>query len=225
MCLINKLLTGSVVAFGPRAVPSAIHKTAVSGKIWLGREGFISDAQGDRKNHGGAEKAVHHYAYEHYPLWQQEIGIKPVLNQAGAFGENISTSGLTEHDIAIGDIFQAGGAIIQVSQGRQPCWKLNLRFDTKDMALRVQRSGRTGWYYRVLQEGFVEAGDRLLCIERPSPDWTIHRTWHVLYVDMLNYDELSAMAGLEYLAQNWRAYAQKRIAARKVEDWSRRLEG
>ncbi|WP_376709251.1 MOSC domain-containing protein [Pseudochrobactrum lubricantis] len=225
MISINTVLTGSVAPLGPREAPSAIAKTPSQGKNWLGTEGFTKDAQGDRKHHGGPEKAVHHYAYEHYAVWRQEIGERDVLQQAGAFGENISTTGLTEETIAIGDIFQAGDAIIQVSQGRQPCWKLNFRFDTGDMSLRVQRSGRTGWYYRVLQEGFVEAGDTLRLIERPSPDWTIRKAWHILYVDTLNFAELAVMADLEHLAQNWRDYAVKRLATRKTEDWSRRLQG
>ena len=93
------------------------------------------------------------------------------------------------------------------------------------MSLRVQRSGRTGWYYRVLQEGFVEAGDILQLIERPSPDWTIRKAWHILYVDTLNFAELAVMADLEHLAQSWRDYAVKRLATRKTEDWSRRLQG
>ena len=225
MISIDTVLTGTVAPLGPRDAPSAIHKLPSSGKNRLGVEGFIKDAQGDRKNHGGPEKAVHHYPYDHYAIWQQEIGERDILKQAGAFGENLSTTGLTENTVAIGDTFQAGDAIIQVSQGRQPCWKLNIRFDTTDMSLRVQRSGRTGWYYRVLQEGYVEAGDELRLIDRPSPDWTIHKAWHILYVDTLNFAELSVMAELEHLAQNWRDYAIKRLASRKVEDWSRRLQG
>ncbi|MGQ5717487.1 MOSC domain-containing protein [Hyphomicrobiales bacterium] len=225
MTVIDTILTGSIAPLGPRAAPSAINKLPSTGKNWLGSEGFIKDAQGDRKNHGGPEKAVHHYAYDHYDGWKQEIGERIILNHAGAFGENLSTTGLTEETVAIGDVFQAGDAVIQVSQGRQPCWKLNIRFDTGDMALRVQRSGRTGWYYRVLQEGNVQAGDTLQRIERPSPEWTIRKAWHLLYVDTMNLAELAVMAELEHLAQNWRDYAIKRLASRKVEDWSRRLQG
>ncbi len=225
MTVIDTILTGSIAPLGPHTAPSAINKLPSTGKNWLGSEGFIKDAQGDRKNHGGPEKAVHHYAYDHYDGWKQEIGERTILNHAGAFGENLSTTGLTEETVAIGDIFQAGDAVIQVSQGRQPCWKLNIRFDTGDMALRVQRSGRTGWYYRVLQEGNVQAGDTLQRIERPSPEWTIRKAWHLLYVDAMNLAELAVMAELEHLAQNWRDYAIKRLASRKVEDWSRRLQG
>jgi len=174
---IDRLLTGPAKPFGPRAAPSGIDKRPVAGRTWLGREGFTGDEQGDRKHHGGPEKAVHHYAFEHYAPWREAIGARDVLTRPGAFGENLSTTGLSEAQIAIGDTFRAGGALIQVSQGRQRCWKLNLRFGVPDMAFRVQASGRTGWYYRVIEEGFVEAGDDLVLVERISPEWTIERLW------------------------------------------------
>lgn len=118
-----------------------------------------------------------------------------------------------------------GTALVQVSQGRQPCWKLNARFGIKDMALQVQKTGRTGWYYRVLEPGTVAPGDSLRRVERPTPDWTVERTWRVLYVDMLDPDELAAMASLPNLAAGWQGYAAKRLASRRVEDWDKRLNG
>lgn len=222
---INSLLTGKIAPLGPRQAPSGIIKSPREGKVWLGSLGFRGDEQGDKRHHGGVEKAVHHYPFDYYPIWRDEIGDKPLLQQAGAFGENISTLGLTEKEVAIGDRFRLGDALIEVSQGRQPCWKLNYRFDVPDMALRVQKSGRSGWYYRVLEEGYVESGDYLLLQERLSPKWTLHRLWHVLYIDMLNYDELSEMAALAHLPEGWRRYAVKRLENRKVEDWSKRLTG
>ncbi len=93
------------------------------------------------------------------------------------------------------------------------------------MAVRVQKTGRTGWYYRVLEEGNVEAGDSMILADRLSPNWTLHRVWHLLYVDTLNYDELSVMAELSHLADSWKRYAVRRLENRKVEDWSSRLEG
>lgn len=222
---INSLMTGKVAPLGPRQSPSGIVKTPRMGKVWLGSLGFAGDEQGDRQHHGGIEKAVHHYPFDYYAGWRKEIGDKLVLHQAGAFGENISTTGLTEADVAIGDRFRLGEALIEVSQGRQPCWKLNFRFDVPDMALRVQKSGRSGWYYRVLEEGHVECGDCLTLVERQSPEWTLHRLWHLLYVDVLNYAELSEMAALEHLPEGWRRYAVKRLENRKVEDWSKRLTG
>ena len=93
------------------------------------------------------------------------------------------------------------------------------------MARRVQRTGRTGWYYRVLQPGTVEPQDRLDLIDRLAPDWTLHRLWHALYVDRLNRQELTGIAALDVLAEGWRKYAARRLDSGKVEDWNRRLDG
>nr|WP_273727732.1 MOSC domain-containing protein [Brucella gallinifaecis] len=225
MTMIDKILIGAVAPLGPRAAPSGIDKHPIEGRVFLGPEGFAGDAQGDRKHHGGVEKAVHHYAYDHYAHWISTIGNRDVLTKPGAFGENLSTRGMTEKDVAIGDTFRLGHAVLQISQGRQPCWKLNARFETADMAVRVQKSGMTGWYYRVLETGYVELGDELHLIDRISPEWTIQRLWRVLYVDTMNRDELAAMIGLDHLPEGWRNYAQKRLQTRQVEDWSRRLHG
>jgi MOSC domain-containing protein YiiM len=218
-------MIGPVRPLRPPAVPSGIDKHAVAGRVWLGREGFTGDAQGDRKHHGGPDKAAHHYPFEHYGHWREALGECYMLARPGAFGENVSTVGLTEGEIAIGDTFRAGGALIQVSQGRQPCWRLNLRFGVDDMAFRVQKSGRTGWYYRVIEEGFVEAGQDLALIDRLSPEWTIERLWRALYVDTLNAAELLHMSELAHLPENWRRYAVRRLATAQVEDWSGRLNG
>lgn len=225
MTIVDEIMIGSIAPIGPRAAPSGIDKHPVQGRLFLGPEGFTGDAQGDRKHHGGPEKAVHHYAYDHYPHWIDTLGSRDVLTRPGAFGENLSTRGLTERDVAVGDSFRLGRATLQVSQGRQPCWKLNARFDTPDMAVRVQKSGKTGWYYRVLEPGYVEPGDELRPLDRISPEWTIERLWRVLYVDTLNHDELAAMVELDHLPESWKGYARRRLDTRKVEDWSRRLKG
>lgn len=222
---LANLLVGPVAPLGLRAVPSGIDKQPVTGRVWLGREGLSGDAQGDRRRHGGPEKALHHYPSEHYVVWREELGDHALLTRPGAFGENLFTTGLTEADVSVGDVFRLGCATVRVSQGRQPCWKLSLRFSVSDMALRVQASGRTGWYYRVVEEGYVEVGNTLDLLDRSSPDWTIERLWHALYVDTMNMDELAAMAQLAYLPDNWRSLAAARIASGKVEDWTRRLFG
>jgi len=222
---VDTLLIGEVEPLGPRAAPSGINKRATPRRLWLGREGLAGDAQGDRKHHGGPEKAVHHYPFDHYAYWRETLGSLDLLARPGAFGENVSTTLLTEPAVAIGDTFRLGGAILQVSQGRQPCWKLNLRFGVPDMAARVQASGRTGWYYRVLEEGFVQAGDTLTLLDRITPDWTIERLWRALYVDALNTAELVQVTELAHLPENWRRYAARRLATGEVEDWKPRLTG
>lgn len=219
------LLTGLAKPLPGNEALSGIAKAPVERPLRLGTNGFEGDEQADRRVHGGPEKAVHHYPFDHYPVWRTELGFLPVLQRAGGFGENISATGPTEASVAVGDIFRLGTALIQVSQGRQPCWKLNRRFEVLDMARRVQRTGRTGWYYRVLQPGTVEPQDRLDLIDRLAPDWTLHRLWHALYVDRLNRQELTGIAALDVLAEGWRKYAARRLDSGKVEDWNRRLDG
>ncbi len=219
------LLTGPARPLADGDTLSAIAKTPVEHPLWLGPDGFEGDEQADRRVHGGPEKAVHHYALDHYAVWREELGPLPALEAAGGFGENLSTLGLTESAVAVGDIFQLGTAILQVSQGRQPCWKLNRRFAVPDMARRVQQTGRTGWYHRVLQPGTVAPQDRLELIDRLAPDWTLRRLWHALYVDRLNRNELEGIAALDVLAEGWRKYAVRRLESGRVEDWNRRLDG
>ena len=219
------LLVGAVQPLGKKSAPSGIAKSPVVTTVFLSRSGFDSDAQGDTVRHGGPEKAVHHYPFDHYMTWKSEIGSNDLLDQPGAFGENVSTAGLTEVDIAVGDIFRLGRALIQVSQGRQPCWKLNERFADVRMSRRVQETGRTGWYYRVLEEGVVAPDDTLTLVERGDEEWSIHRIWHHFYVDTMNADALRKIAVLPALAQGWRNHAAKRLDTKLVEDWSKRLDG
>lgn len=219
------LLVGALAPLPDSDSLSGIAKRPVTRALPLDAEGFDGDHQADRRVHGGPEKAVHHYPHEHYAAWAGELGDLPLLAAPGGFGENVSTTGLTEDRVAVGDIFRLGTALVQVSQGRQPCWKLSRRFGIPDMARRVQDSGRTGWYYRVLQPGRVAPDDRIELLDRPAPDWTLQRVWRALYVDRLNLSELQGIAGLDLLAEGWRRYATRRLESGRVEDWSARLDG
>lgn len=219
------LRIGSVAPLGARAAASGIAKSPVTGPLMLSETGFAGDMQGDTRHHGGPEKAVHHYPFDHYVVWRRELGDHPLLAEPGAFGENIATSGLTEETVAIGDVFALGTAVIEVNQGRQPCWRLNERFGRRDMAREVQTSGRTGWYYRVLEPGIVGSGDRLILRDRRSPEWTLARLWRTFYIDPLDRVELSGIAGLERLAEGWRTHAVRRLESNRVEDWTKRLSG
>ncbi|MCA8235957.1 MOSC domain-containing protein [Burkholderia cenocepacia] len=204
---------------------SAIDKQPVGARLWLGALGFVGDEHADARHHGGPDKAVHHYAYDHYAWWAGQIGARDVLAGPGAFGENLSTRGITEHDVCLGDVFTLGGAMLQVSQSRQPCWKLNARFDHPRMAALVQHSGRTGWYYRVLQEGWVEAGDMLALHARHYPEWRLSTVLDVLYRRTLDMAALDALCDVPLLPPGWRTMLEKRRTARQVEDWTKRLEG
>ena len=225
MTTVSKVLIGKLMQLGSCGTVSGINKTPITGKIYLGSKGLTGDAQGDLKYHGGVEKALHHYPAEHYCEWLHRL-VDPSVNIApGAFGENISTEGMSEDHVAIGDTFRLGGALIQVSQGRQPCWKLNVRFGIEDMAARVQQLGLTGWYYRVLESGYIEEGAEVGLVDRTNPQWTIRRLWRAFYVDTLNASELSEIVTLQALPDSWKKYARNRLETGKVEDWERRLKG
>ncbi|HSX76927.1 MAG TPA: MOSC domain-containing protein [Shinella sp.] len=219
------LRVGTVAPLGARGMPSGIVKSPVDHALPLSETGFAGDMQGDTVRHGGPEKAVHHYPVEHYGDWARDLGPHPLLAGPGAFGENLSTAGLTESMVAIGDVFELGTAVIEVSQGRQPCWKLNERFGRTEMARLVQATGRTGWYYRVLTPGTVSPADRLVLRERRAPEWTLSRIWRAFYIDPLNRAELAGIAALEPLADGWRAHAARRLESNRVEDWTKRLTG
>lgn len=209
---ILSLHAGQVQTFGPEGQSSAIHKVAVEGPRRITFLGMEGDAQADLKNHGGPDKALHHYPREHYASWRAELPHRADLMVPGGFGENLSTLGLTEATVCLGDIFTLGSAVVQVAQGRKPCWKLNVRFDVVDMARRVQDTGRTGWYYRVLEEGDVAPGEPLVRVERVCPDWPLDRLWRVLNQVPADRAALEELAGLEVLAAHWRETARKRLA-------------
>jgi MOSC domain-containing protein YiiM len=224
--LIEAVLAGKIAPLGKRGVPSGIDKHPVDGAVDVLLTGLAIDAQGDRKSHGGPEKALHHYPFDHYAFWRAECpALEWRLRKRGAFGENISTTGKTEADVCIGDVYRLGTALVQISQGRQPCWRLNERFEDRSMARRVQETHRTGWYYRVLEEGRVATGDVIQLIDRPAEAWTVARVLDLFYRDTLNADGLAGLAALPQLAEPWRALARKRLERRTVEDWQRRLEG
>lgn len=217
--------TGPVRPLGPKAVPSAIVKTPVTGPVAVEPFGLAGDALGDPARHGGVDKAVHVYPRAHYADWARHLPARADRFIPGAFGENIVLDGLTEADVCIGDRFDLGTAQVELSQARQPCWKLNLRFDLPDMARQVQDSGRTGWYLRVLVPGRVAAGDRMVLTARPNPGWDLARVQHLLYRDATDRAALAEFARLAGLSNSWQVLARRRLDSGAVEDWTPRLSG
>lgn len=203
------VLTGAVKPFRGADEPSAIAKSAIGGPVAVGRLGLAGDAQADLTVHGGPDKAVHHYPTDHYPFWRTALGDHPLLGQVGAFGENISTLGLTEADVCLGDRFRLGSALVEVSQGRQPCWKLGHRFGIPAVTAQVVETRRSGWYYRVLEAGRVEAGDSLQLTERSEPEWTVLRVFGLLIGGDHKRDPAAVrtLANLTVLAESWRRRA------------------
>jgi MOSC domain-containing protein YiiM len=208
--LVDSLLTGRVQRFADDD-SSAIAKTPVDGPravTWLGLEG---DQQADLSVHGGPDKAIHHYPFDHYSYWRTALGALPVLQQAGAFGENISTTGLTEDVACIGDRYRLGTALVEIAQGRQPCWKQAHRLMSPTTVSLMVTTRRCGWYYRVIEKGVVAPGDVLAHLDRPHPDWTVARVIGLLIAGEGKKDPAAvrALAKLDVLAESWRGRAAK----------------
>lgn len=221
---VLELRVGQIAPLGPTSAPSGIDKQIVSGSVMADTLGLAGDAQGDPQRHGGPDKALHAYPVSHYKLWKQELPEIASRLHPGGFGENLVVRGVTEQDVCLGDRWRIGGALLEVSQSRQPCWKLNFRFDVADMARRVQDTGRTGWYFRVLERGSMEARMTAKLALRPHPDWPLTRVARLLYRDVLDLDALAALADQPGLPDGWRRLARRRIETGTVEDWARRLD-
>ncbi len=214
---IEALFIGKPKLFRSDGASSSIgSRLSVNGPVHLSFLGFEGDQVGDPSVHGGPDKAVHFYPVEHYPLWREHLKAEnvephPLLERLGGFGENIVARGLTEEKVRIGDRFRLGQSLVEVAQGRQPCWKIDHHFGVKGMTAAVISSGRCGLYFRVLEEGLVASGDILVQVEQAPHAWTVERTFHMLIAgghrEPGAKDSLAELAALETLAKNWRARA------------------
>jgi MOSC domain-containing protein YiiM len=190
---------------------SGFFKAPVAGPVHVGRTNVAGDGQADLHNHGGPDKAVLAYAAAHYDGWRRELNLPDM--PYGGFGENFSVSGLTEPDVCVGDTYRIGDVVlVQVSQPRQPCWKLGRRWRLEDLPRRVIENGRSGWYFRVLQEGVVESGMPIVLQDRPHPEWTIARANDVLYRGKDDPRATLALAQCPLLSLGWRNHLRARVA-------------
>src|SRR6202142_702801 len=140
-------------------------KTPIEGPVFAGATNLAGDSKADLENHGGVDKAVLAYSADPYPRWREELPMPGM--PYGAFGENLTISGFSEESVCIGDIFRIGKVIFEVSQPRQPCWKLARRWRMHHLTGLVVRNGRSGWYLRVQEQGWIEAQMPVELIGRP----------------------------------------------------------
>jgi len=197
-----------------RGENSAIAKSPVAGPVTIGFLGLEGDEQADRTVHGGPDKALHHYPHDHYRRWSEDLRDDPLLAGPGAFGENVATLGLTEDQVCIGDRFRLGSALLEVSQGRQPCWKQGERLRWPALPALMVKERRSGWYYRVIEQGVAEPGAVLSLVARPLPEWTVRRVFGLLIAGDHRSDPaaLTELAGMELLYAGWRQRALKLMA-------------
>jgi MOSC domain-containing protein YiiM len=193
-----------------RDVTTGIFKEPVEGRVALRRLNLDGDGQGDLSVHGGAEKAVYAYPFEHYAFWREELGEELPF---GAFGENLTVEGLPlEEEVAVGDRFRIGSAEVVVTQPRLPCYKLGLRFGRDDMPKRFLAIARTGYYLAVEAEGDVGAGDRVELLARDRARIPVAEITRVYAKDRGDLATLERLVALDALPEDWRSYFEKRLA-------------
>ena len=191
-----------------KIVRTSIFKQPVTGRVRVARLNVEGDQQSDLTVHGGPEKAVYAYPSEHYPFWRGELANMDLA--WGVFGENFTTTGLLEETLHIGDRVRIGSAEFVVTQPRMPCYKLGIRFNRSDMVKRFLQSGRTGFYFAVLREGEVGAGDSIELLEKDKNNIPVADVVN-LYRGAANQELLRRVSELPSLPNSWREYFRKRL--------------
>ncbi|MCC7476792.1 MAG: MOSC domain-containing protein [Pirellulales bacterium] len=188
---------------------SAIAKDTIRGPIELTTLGLTGDEQADLIHHGGLDKAVLAYGASHYEVWKNDLPSAPFAY--GAFGENLTVTHLDEANLCVGDVVAIGGCRLQVSQPRQPCWKLSRRWSIPELSGLVQKTGRTGWYLRVLTLGSLEAGMEMEVLDRPHPEFTLALANDIMHKRVQDRKQEAALAACPALSESWRETLHARI--------------
>lgn len=209
-CNVTAVFVGPVAVFAGDGRSSAIVKTTVSGAVQLTEDGLAGDTHADLQAHGGPDKALHLFPAEHYATL---LAAFPAARHLlpGGLGENITTRGLTEDTVCIGDIFALGAARIQVTQPRTPCWKIDRRTGCEGIAAFIAEHGCTGWHHRVIAPGAISAGDRLEHLERPSGAVSLARFWRTVRTPRPLPAALSLLAAAPGLSPEWVRKLHERI--------------
>ncbi|TCP29820.1 MOSC domain-containing protein YiiM [Scopulibacillus darangshiensis] len=196
------------VSFQRTSVETAIYKTNVIRPVYLSKTNLDGDVQADQKNHGGPDKALCAHCFKRYPYWEERLGKTLDL---GTFGENLTIDNLIEEEAYIGDTFQFGEAIIQISQPRRPCFKLGVKMAEPTLAAQFQETGYTGFYFRVLKTGIVNLDNPLQFISRPEFTMSISELNRITYSNPKDCTGLETALSIDELAESWRRGLEKKL--------------
>jgi MOSC domain-containing protein YiiM len=185
-------------------------KSPVVGPVAASWLGLFGDEQADPRFHGGPDKAVLAYSEDHFADWRKLPELAALAG--GGFGENLTIRGQSEADVCIGDVWRVGSVLLEITQPRQPCFKLGRRWRKPNLPKRVIALGRTGWYFRVKEEGLLEAGQRMTLESRPQPKWTIAEANRLMYDKRPLESRLREFIALPELSQAWKDELGERIA-------------
>jgi MOSC domain-containing protein YiiM len=187
--------------YNGRPAKSAIWKSPAAGRIAARGVNLAGDDQADRKAHGGPDKVVYAYAVEDARWWEQEIGRSLAY---GEFGENLTTEGIELNDALVGERWQIGTIVLEVSEPRIPCWRLGVRMNDKLFPRRFTGALRPGPYFRIVAEGEVGAGDAIRVVERPDHDLTIRDVFRIYTRDR---GEVERLLAVPRMSESWRRWA------------------
>lgn len=186
-----------------KPVETGIFKQPVKGRRAVVQHQIEGDGQADLRVHGGPDKAVYGYPVEHYAAWHAERNLP--LDQYGLYGENLTTSGMLEEDVCIGDQYRAGTALLEVTQPRMPCFKLGLRVDQKEFPKRFHQSGRSGFYFRVLEPGALAGGDSIVRTKRDPAGISIHESLRLAFDKGADPDRIQTALNHPAVSEAWKA--------------------
>ena len=192
-----------------KTITTGIFKERVEGRVMVRRLNLEGDGQADLWGHGGAFRAVYAYSHENYGYWARELGRDDFA--IGQFGENFTVEGMLDDGVCVGDVFRIGGALVEVSQPRIPCYKLALKMDIDGFQNRFLESGRVGFYLRVLEEGDVGAGDDVVLVKRDSRAMTVREVSNLLYFDKENLEAARQALYIPALSHGWKASFSQRL--------------
>ncbi|CAO2647670.1 Nn.00g085920.m01.CDS01 [Neocucurbitaria sp. VM-36] len=211
-------------SLGNGRIESAIYKAPLFGPVDITQNGIQSDEHAFEP-HRSPDKALLHYCTSHYDEWKKELPASEHLFKPGAFGENFFNEQVSEKTMCIGDRIAIGEVIVEVSEPRAPCYKLNHRFETKDMAKRTQTLLRTGWLYRVIKPGAVQAGAMIRLLSRPYPEWTVARVMYYLFIETGNVDIMKEIVELPALGEDIKGKFRARLVKGLTENQDSRMYG
>ena len=195
-------------------IETALKKSPVFDNVFIHKLGVTGDEQAEKVIHGGVDKAVCLYPFEHYEYWEKTLNKKMPEN---SFGEKLTVQGMTEKDVCIGDIFQIGEVILQISQPRQPCFKLTYIHNVPKMSYLTQDSGFTGYYARVLKEGNLNVTDQIKLIEKNPHNISVDFTNQILHNDTTNKEAIKKILQVEEISGNLRKSFEK-LSADEIID-------
>lgn len=211
VAMIKAVHVGRIAPLGPDGTASAFAKQPVDGRITAGPLGLAGDEQADLRVHGGPDKAIYAYPVEGYTAWIADFPDHASTLIPGCMGENLVVCGLSEDTVRIGDIHRIGTALMQITQPRQPCFKLGLHHDAPGMVARMSKTGRCGWYLRVLEPGEIGPGDRIDLVAQAAKGWSIRRFAAAVRVKAIRPEILSEIAAMPGLAENWQRRALRML--------------